>query len=165
MSALKSKLNSGEIKNLLKEEGLKLPEKEAIISPEKASELKAEHEPQTFYEQPETAGSAGVTPGLLPPSQNAATFDEYKKIESILEDGLGEIYLQMTAEEQAIFKQKGEETAIKILKLAVKPVIQVKKIFQLIREWLKTIPGVNKFFLEQTAKIKTDSVLKVTRNP
>jgi len=27
--------------------------------------------------------------------------------------------------------------------------------------WLKLIPGVNKFFLEQEAKIKTDEVLKL----
>ena len=29
----------------------------------------------------------------------------------------------------------------------------------LIREWLKVIPGINKFFLEQTVKIKTDKII------
>ena len=37
--------------------------------------------------------------------------------------------------------------------------IQVKKIFILIISWLKIIPGVNKFFLEQEAKIKADRIL------
>jgi hypothetical protein len=35
----------------------------------------------------------------------------------------------------------------------------VKKILALIRDWLKLIPGVNRFFLEQEAKIKTDKIL------
>jgi hypothetical protein len=29
---------------------------------------------------------------------------------------------------------------------------------KLIREWLLIIPGVNKYFLEQEAKIKTDKI-------
>ena len=34
-----------------------------------------------------------------------------------------------------------------------------RKILKLIRSWLKLIPGVNKFFLEQEAKIKTDKIV------
>jgi hypothetical protein len=40
--------------------------------------------------------------------------------------------------------------------------VSTKKIFVLIRAWLKIIPGVNRFFLEQEAKIKTDKILFVT---
>jgi hypothetical protein len=39
--------------------------------------------------------------------------------------------------------------------------IHAKKVVELIRDWLLTIPGVNKFFLEQEAKIKTDRVLEL----
>jgi hypothetical protein len=35
----------------------------------------------------------------------------------------------------------------------------VKKIVQAIVEWLKLVPGINKFFIKQTAKIKTDKIL------
>ena len=37
--------------------------------------------------------------------------------------------------------------------------VHSKKILKAIVGWLKMIPGVNKFFLEQEAKIKTDKIL------
>jgi hypothetical protein len=36
---------------------------------------------------------------------------------------------------------------------------KVKAIVDLIKKWLAIIPGVNKFFLEQEAKIKTDQII------
>ena len=39
--------------------------------------------------------------------------------------------------------------------------IQMKKILKLIREWLLIIPGVNKFFLEQEAKIKAEKIQQI----
>lgn len=81
------------------------------------------------------------------------------KVEKIMEEGLKESYEKMSPIAQQEFKIKGEETAEKIGQLLKKTHIQVKKIFALIFEWLKMIPGVNYFFLEQEAKIKTDKIL------
>ena len=39
--------------------------------------------------------------------------------------------------------------------------LKVKKVVNLIKKWLTMIPGVNKFFLEQEAKIKTDEIVKL----
>jgi hypothetical protein len=36
--------------------------------------------------------------------------------------------------------------------------LNVKRALQLIRDWLLTVPKVNKFFLEQEAKIKVDKI-------
>ena len=41
--------------------------------------------------------------------------------------------------------------------------VKVKRVLELIYEWLKTIPGVNKFFLEQEAKIKTDEIMELEK--
>jgi len=82
-----------------------------------------------------------------------------KQIESILEEDVMDLYLSMTPQDQQVFKTKGEETLSKIRVLLTKTKVNAKKIFQLIREWLKMIPGVNRFFLEQEAKIKTDKIL------
>ena len=38
--------------------------------------------------------------------------------------------------------------------------VKVRDVVHLIREWLLVIPGVNAFFLEQEAKIKTDRILQ-----
>ena len=83
----------------------------------------------------------------------------YRAVEDILADGLAESYNTMPPDLQYRFKIKGEETTGLIVKLLAKPKVKVRKIINLIIEWLKLIPGVNRFFLEQTAKIKTDQVL------
>ena len=100
--------------------------------------------------------SAPVAPALRP----AYTADpRFKKIESILEEDLGEIYFKLDSQRQEEFKTKGEAVTLKIINLLAKPKIKIKKIMHLIRQWLKIIPGLNKFFLEQTVKIKTDKIV------
>ncbi len=85
-----------------------------------------------------------------------------KEIEGILSEDLTDLYLAMPPEKQQLFKTKGEETASKVRELVRAAKINAKKIFQLIRDWLKIVPGVNRFFLEQEAKIKTDKILLVS---
>lgn len=81
------------------------------------------------------------------------------KIEKILESGVGDAYNRLSPIAKQEFKMEGEQTAMKIRELLKSAHVKVKKIFQLIMEWLKLLPGVNHFFLEQEAKIKTDRVL------
>ena len=57
-----------------------------------------------------------------------------------------------------IFKKKGEEASIEISKMVRNLQLNVKRALQLIRDWLLTVPKVNKFFLEQEAKIKVDKI-------
>jgi len=84
-----------------------------------------------------------------------------EKIEDVLEEDLEQIYFQMPAAKQAEFAQAGEETASKIAMLLSGVKIKVKKILELVVGWLKMIPGVNQYFLEQEAKIKTDKILEL----
>lgn len=81
------------------------------------------------------------------------------KVEKIMEEGLKEAYEKMSPVAQQEFKIKGEETAQKISQLLQKTHVKVKKIFALLFDWLKLIPGVNYFFLEQEAKIKADKII------
>jgi hypothetical protein len=82
-----------------------------------------------------------------------------REIEDILSEDLAELFLKMNPEEQATFQAKGEETASAIRRLLNSAKVNLKKILFLVSDWLKMIPGVNKFFLEQEAKIKTDKIL------
>jgi len=59
------------------------------------------------------------------------------------------------------FKRKGEETASKIEKIIHSVKVKIKEILHLIKEWLKIIPGVNKFFIEKEAEIKTRKILNL----
>ncbi|MFA7088009.1 MAG: hypothetical protein WC146_01565 [Patescibacteria group bacterium] len=83
------------------------------------------------------------------------------EIDNILAEGLGAIFLKMDQDNQKKFKKKGEETAATINILLNKTKINVGKIINLIKNWLKLIPGINKFFLEQEAKIKADAIIRI----
>ncbi len=81
-----------------------------------------------------------------------------KEIEDILSEDLGTMYSQLSPEQQAVFKREGERAAAVIRNLIVGVTVKVKSVLDIIRRWLKLIPGVNKFFLEQEAKIKADKI-------
>lgn len=82
-------------------------------------------------------------------------------IENILQDGLNDIYLNLSNEDKEKFKIKGEEASNKIAVLINEAKVKVKKIIQAIIDWLRIIPKISKFFIKQTAKIKTDKILKL----
>lgn len=83
------------------------------------------------------------------------------KIEKILEAGLGDEFAKLSPIAKQEFKIKGEATSAKIRDLLLSTHIKVKKIFSLIIDWLRILPGINKFFLEQEAKIKTDQIIEL----
>ncbi|MFH1713487.1 MAG: hypothetical protein ABH896_04895 [Candidatus Jacksonbacteria bacterium] len=83
------------------------------------------------------------------------------QVENILSGGLGDIYNQMEPSIKQRFKNKGEEVARRIERMVAEGKTKVSKIIAWIKEWLKLIPGVNKFFLEQEAKIKADKIISM----
>ena len=83
------------------------------------------------------------------------------QIEKILEEGLTDAYQELTITQKQEFKIKGEVITYEIQQLLGENRVKVKKIFTLILEWLRLLPGVNKFFLEQEAKIKADKIISV----
>ncbi len=94
------------------------------------------------------------------PTQIPQVRDEITiKVENILEEGLKDVFKELSPVERQKFKIQGEETAFKIRDLLKSTHLKVKNIFQLILEWLKMLPGINRFFLEQEAKIKADKII------
>lgn len=81
------------------------------------------------------------------------------KIELIMENGLAEVYKELTPIQQQEFKLKGEHTARALRAQLNRPRLKIREIFRLILDWLKILPGVNHFFLEQEAKIKADKII------
>ncbi len=94
-------------------------------------------------------------------SNNQSVYKDARltEIENILEQDLEEIYFNLPDEAKQIFKVEGEETARKINSLLGETKVAVQKIIDLIVDWLSVLPGVNKFFIEQEAKIKTDKIM------
>jgi len=85
-----------------------------------------------------------------------------QKIEKIMEEDIDEIYFSMDHDHRRLFKEEGERTAREIEKVILIGKSVAVKVLELIKRWLRLIPGVNKFFLEQEAKIKTDKIIKST---
>ncbi len=111
----------------------------------------------------ETARPAERGGTSTPAISQAVSFQDRRAqaIDAVLAEGLNEVFLKMTPAEQKEFKTKGEETVTKINKLLDQTKIKAKKIIDLIKQWLKLIPGVNRFFLEQEAKIKADRIMRI----
>ncbi len=86
-----------------------------------------------------------------------------REIEKVLEKDLGDIYIGLTPEKRKQFRIVGEKTAAAINDLFNTGKLKLKKIIELIRKWLLIIPGVNRFFLEQEAKIKADEIMKIKK--
>lgn len=140
---------------------------EAQAMPERAPELltapefqKAEERESFLDETLESLKqtlkrSKKPTSGSIPAVRDAMTV----RVEHIMEEGLEDAYRAMTVVQQQEFKIQGEETARQIRSLLKAAHVKVKKVFRLILEWLRLIPGVNKFFLMQEAKIKTDRIV------
>lgn len=88
-----------------------------------------------------------------------------KDIEGAMASGLEDAYLAMDAATQQQFKQVGEETASAIEQLLQQSKIHIKKIVTLLLRWLKIIPQVNPYYLEQQAKIKADAIVALKHPP
>ena len=99
----------------------------------------------------------------ISPAAQQARKEQEKKIEKILEENLESIYLNMPPAKQREFRVAGEQTAEQINILLEKAKFKIKEIINLIRKWLSLIPGVNKFFLEQEAKIKADKIINLKK--
>lgn len=104
-----------------------------------------------------TLRSSKKKPVIMPQVRDNITL----KIEHVMEEGLADAYANLSTLEQQEFKLKGEQTAREIRRLLGETKIKIKKIFELLLNWLKLLPGVNRFFLEQEAKIKVDQIMAI----
>lgn len=95
----------------------------------------------------------------IPQMRDAVTI----QIEHIMEDGLKDAFKELTPVQQQEFKIKGEETAFQIRELLKKGKVKIKVIFKLLIAWLIMLPGVNRFFVEQEAKIKADKIISLSQ--
>lgn len=154
--------------------GLKTPENRIIKASENIpdSKIGIERAAENFLEQREVIDSGETTTAAqdlaaapAPVVSNNTTEEQRRirmqQIEKLLAEGMEDFYIKMPANEQRKFKIKGEEVAAKINILLDNATIKIKTIIDLIKSWLAMIPGVNKYFLEQEAKIRADRIIKI----
>ncbi len=138
----------------------------AAAEREAQKEMAAEQQEDTFLERAaevapttavttQTQGQAQSAPAAAPVVKDEVTTE----VEKILEDGLGEYIPDMPDEARDRFIQKGGEVAGQLSVMVRTLNVQVTIVIELIKEWLLTIPGVNRYFIEQESKIKTDRII------
>lgn len=139
------------------------------IAPTEIGEFGVEKEPNLEETEPAKMEAPKKPSKIqIPGFKKAPTLSTSKdettiKVEKIMEEDLKEIFQTLSPIQKQEFKLKGETTATKIRQLLKSSHVKAKKIFELIVEWLKILPGINRFFLEQEAKIKTDKLVALKR--
>jgi len=142
-----------------------LPDREldlnSVEEDKRAYEQSAEHEDDILHAEAGTEleiaqASNQQTAGDGATTARAAKDEVVIEVEKILEEGIGPFYEALPEEAKPVFKKRGEEVATQIAEMVRHMHLRVRKVVRLISDWLKTIPGINKFFLEQEAKIKAD---------
>ncbi|MFH1193902.1 MAG: hypothetical protein V1661_02825 [bacterium] len=133
-------------------------------------EKTAENLPEMAPQMPSSGETAPVLPPVpappIAPSSQPAISDkdeELLMIENILSEDVLPIYSQLSDARKQVFKQKGEETALKIKIMLKQAKIRAHEVFELIKKWLQMLPKISTLFLEQEAKIKTDKVLQLKK--
>lgn len=159
-------------------DGIKiLKEQEILVPKESVQGVEKTPSPERVFEQPKTLSEQMPTEGgssdeLVNTGSSIAPIDSVieealeirrEKIEQVMSAGLAEVYAGMDQASRQKFKVVGEQTAREINRLLSESRVKVNTIINLIKNWLKLIPGVNKFFLEQEAKIKTDAILQLKK--
>lgn len=120
--------------------------------------------PVVAEEQAASDAQQAIAPAPAPAEQITPDRDEELiMIENILSENISEIYRELTEAKKRAFREKGEEVAIKIKGLLKQAKIVVHDVLTLIKEWLKMLPHISNYFLEQETKIKTDKILQMKR--
>lgn len=130
-------------------------------TPEVLESQQEEEESAQEAKEQAAAEVSGEGPGSIPPPPPAPVppkDPDLAAIEELLAEDLVDIYVNLPDSKKPAFKKKGEEVAAVVKQMVDSGKFQAKKILDLIREWLRMIPGINKFFLEQEAKIKADKI-------
>jgi hypothetical protein len=157
-------------------EGLQGPEQpvESVPTPEAAPSPEAEKTPETESSVGQEKGdTAEMSQEPAPQLQQQAAPIPVKEqsrdpllieVEGKLSDGLWDAYKSMHPAQRSKFKAEGERVAayardgIKAGKLAA------EKLLDMIVNWLRMIPRVDRWFLVQDAKIKTDALMRMAEN-
>lgn len=166
MNSIDPKLSAAEKTPDQKAEQVAPAELSSTKADEIALEQIAEKEAPILEAEKEKVGPAAVTVSPLPTQAQVIALEKDQatvEVENILEDGLEDIYGKLPDELKPVFKQKGEETARAISQMVKNASVKIGEIMKLILSWLKIIPGVNRFFLEQEAKIKADRIVLLTK--
>jgi uncharacterized protein YgbK (DUF1537 family) len=132
------------------------------VAEQQMEQQEQQAEREAFLEEaPTSTVPATATAEPVAPAAEVQKDEVTIEVEKILEAGLGEYVPDMPEEARQRFLKKGGEVAAQLSTMVRTLNIQVSLVVKLLKEWLLTIPGVNKYFIEQEAKIKADRIIEL----
>ncbi len=134
---------------------------EAERSAEQAPERTEAFREAEVKDNKEIAPAVGLPANSVDKIVSHEKKEREKEIEKILEKNLSDIYISLPPNKQQEFKVSGERAAQEINNLLDRAKVKVKQIIAVIKKWLSFLPGVNRFFIEQEAKIKADEIMRL----
>ncbi len=139
------------------------PELGALPSPEQPSTPESVLEQLSESQEPGAPVASSTAPDATAVNTPAPPSDgpdlSPAAIEKILEKNLAEVYQAIPEYLRPEFREKGAETASKISTLLQSAKLKIREIIDLILNWLKIVPGLNRFFIEKEAAIKAEEIL------
>lgn len=88
-----------------------------------------------------------------------------RRIEDILAEGLAKTFQALPPATQAQFKVVGEQTAVRITNEVRHRTPRLERLINAVTAWLRLIPNLNPYYLEQEAKMKVEKILLMTHPP
>lgn len=140
-------------------EALKAPER-SIEAPDTGASFETPAAPAA--ERPASASVPVPAPSVVAPAARAVRKDPVlKDVEHVLEEGMEEIYRKMDPPHQRKFSKEGDRVAGVVSEMVRKAKVKSREVLKLITGWLRIIPHVNRYYLDQEAKLKTDKILEL----
>jgi hypothetical protein len=94
----------------------------------------------------------------ISPEKEGAGLD---RIEGVLQEGLEDTYKELPEAKKEEFRIKGEKVAREIFAHLGRPKPKPAKMAKMITSWLSVIPEFSGHYIEQSAKNKTDKLLRI----
>lgn len=142
----------------------------AVSTPEQQRSVEQQQPAPVEVQQPVEVPKPGAraSTSTQAPATPAAPIAQPKTqarqdIANVLSEGLTQVYQGMTPQEQQAFRVAGEQAASQIEAMMKGFHATARAVLGIIRQWLRLIPRVNKYFLEQESKIKTDKMMSLQR--
>lgn len=131
------------------------------VGREQVGEQREAQESAAPSEQVRQTGPVSIQVPTTPQATVAPKDPQLVQVESVLSEGLEDLYKGLPPNMKPQFKAKGEEVATQINVWMQEAKLAAKKVLHLIREWLGMVPQMNKHYLEQESKIKTDRIMQL----
>ncbi len=140
-----------------------VPVMETEVIPETESAEPSERGDKAEMKPEPTPATVQMTAAPAVPAKEVARDPVLIEVENKLSEGLWDAYKSMDPGLRAKFKAEGERIAGVARDGIASGRLAAERLLQMIVDWLRMIPRVDRWFLVQDAKLKTDALIRMSK--